>query len=340
MKENNLMPLVISEEKSLIKYKKKPKFKRFFIKLLAFCIILGCFALIITNFDSITNFIKSIQTIGSTDNVPISSNTISTSTDSSNTSQTNTDITESKIPSGAYEIIEKTYVFSEINNETDIVIEPTEFNFKSAEEIYQEYGKEAPVVLIIHSACLEAYSNGVYYSKDSSFYSSTENVRAIGDFISKQLNSLKINSIHIDNVFASGAIISSKAEYEKAVEEALKLYPSIEYVFDISRDTVINDDLTMIKPVTYKNGIKMAQMKISVGSNKENELWKDNLCFATLLVSQNSELVSDVVLTNFSLSQDIDPISLKIDMGAFSNSFEEAIYLANEFCLILSKLIS
>ena len=340
MKEKNLIPLTIIEEKSLVRYKKKSKIKRFFIRLLTFCITIVCFSLIVMNFDLIADFVKVIRSRGSDDNVSISSNTVSTSTNSSNSSQVNTDINNDKIPSDAYEIIEKTYNFSEINNETEIIIEPTEFNFKSVEEIYQEYGTEAPVVLIIHSACLEAYSNGTYYSLDSSFYSGTKNVREIGDFISKQLNSLKINSIHIDNVFANGAIISSKAEYEKTIEMALNLYPSIEYVFDISRDTIINDDLTMIKPVTFKSGVKMAQMKISVGSSKENELWKDNLCFATLLASQNSDLVSDVVLTNFPLSQDIEPISLKIDIGAFSNSFEEAMYLANEFCVLLSELIS
>jgi len=114
----------------------------------------------------------------------------------------------------------------------------------------------------------------------------------------------------------------------------------MQYIFDISRDVLINDDLSMTKPVCERNGNKMAQLKITVGTSEGNDAWKSNLSFATMLASKNSSLVSSVVLSSFSLSQHLCPVSLKIDVGAFSNSFDEAALLANELSICLADLIS
>jgi hypothetical protein len=103
---------------------------------------------------------------------------------------------------------------------------------------------------------------------------------------------------------------------------------------------LINDDLTMTKPVCSINGAKAAQMKIWVGSSVKNELWKNNLSLATMLASKNPDIISEVILSSFSFSYYLCPQLLKIDIGAYSNSFDEANILANELASRLTNLIT
>ena len=84
----------------------------------------------------------------------------------------------------------------------------------------------------------------------------------------------------------------------------------------------------------------MAQMKLWVGSSSKNELWKNNLSLATMLASQNPDITSEVILSSFSFSSNICPNFLKIDVGAYSNTYEEACLLANEIAYRFGSLIS
>ncbi len=330
---NALVPIneIKAEEKALSLYKKQKRK----IKLIRFVTLLTLgllIALIYFNFEKISNFFNKETLDSNADTSTNSSTSSSTDTLDKNPVQV--------IPSNAYEIIEEGFVFSSITNKTEFELGPIEFNPKKASEIYQNYGKEAPVALIIHSACLEAYSNGLYYTTDDEFYSNSENVRDIGKAMANKLTSLGVNTIHIDNIFANGAIYSSREEYNALLKSTLEKYPSIEYVFDISRDIIINDNLKMTKPVCSVNGTNMAQMKISVGSSTKNELWKSNLSLATMLASQNSDITKEVVLSPFSLSYELCPQFLKLDIGAYSNTYDEALLLANEASIRIASLIS
>lgn len=336
MKNNEIIP--IENDSALIVYK-KPK-KRLF-KILFFVVISITVIIICLNYNDLSAFFVSINDSNNQSDYSSNSSTdTSTNTATSTNSDTSADSSISAaIPNGSHQILEGSFNFTQISNNTSYEIGALEYSPKKAQEIYKKYGDEAPVALIIHSACKESYSNGVYYSTSDDFYSSNENVKEIGKFIASELTSLGINTIHIDGIFKNGALYSSKEEYENALSNALKEYPSIEYVFDISRDVLINDDLSMVKPICIIDGNKAAQAKIWVGTSNNSELWKKNLSLATMIGATCPELVYDVVLSSFSYSYELCPTFLKIDIGAFSNTYNEAMLLSKALSTKIADLI-
>ena len=286
------------------------------------------------NFKALTSEFPNIDTDSqnTSSNLPIDTDL--------NTDSSTQDTPNDTIPNGMLPIIEKNFTFEEIRNETDITIEAMDFAPIKASQIYKSYGNEAPVVLIVHKSSQEAYSNGIYYSMSDTFHSSSYNVGDIGKIICDTLNSSGVNAIHLNEIYANGGRFSSTAEYEEAIKEALAAYPSIEYVFSISRDNLINEDFSMTKPIVSLNGASLAQMKITVGACDDKEQLEKNLSLAVMLATSKANLAYDVVLSQFNLSQKLSPCALDIDIGAFSNSFEEASSLAIAFAYEFSLLIS
>ena len=246
-----------------------------------------------------------------------------------------------EIPLEALTINKVTYQFTTINNETslELSLNESERAFILANEIYKQYGNEAPVVLVMHSNALESYSNGEYYCTDDSFYSEKNNVSSLGAYVCKLLNENNINAIHIKDVFYNGSMHGAKEEFENKLSQILKQYPSISYVIDISRDIIFNDDMTMNKPITEIDENNCAQIKLTVGSNSENDFWIKNINFANKFALESNNIIYDITLSPFELSQNISPISLKVDLGAYSNSYEEAKLASQELALRLSHLL-
>ena len=232
-------------------------------------------------------------------------------------------------------------------NETSKNYEVSKEDFKliTPTHIYAQYGKDAPVVLIIHSMANEAYSNGKSYTQGQGFYSETDNVASIGEVIIDVLDSQNINAIHINKIFNS-SVNSSKNEYEKALKETLAAYPSITYVIDISRDVKINKDLSMPKHIFESELGSCAQIKITTGSDflYKNDFTNDNLAFAYALQNNIEENMTDLIRTGsispFPLSQNIAKNFIKVYIGSFSNSYTEAENAAILFSEQLSNFLN
>ena len=320
------------------KRKKRKKEKRTFKRLIVFGFLMFLSYYIYTNFDIISDFFKFNEITDSIQGDTDSDNGIDTDTDIDSSHVSN----ESIVPEGAHQILNANGCFTEINDESllSMDLESISATFPRASEIYSKYGNEAPCILVIHSSPLMAYSNGQYYFQNDAFYDNQQNASEIGKIICDELNKSNINAIHLDTVFANGAIHNSRAEYEKALSDILKRYPSISYVINVSRDVIINDDLTMNKMVCEANGEKMAQIKITVGTSSKDDFWHKNLFFARELAIKNSELIYDVTMSPFSLSQNVLPISINVDIGSFSNTFEEASLSARAFASSLHDILS
>lgn len=339
-KENDI------EENSVIVVKQKKKRKKYFFfkKLICFTIIIGLSYFAFINYKDIKDFILDKFTIEQSN---INQTNENSSEDNNlsvdNSDNLNTPNENINIPSDAYKIFEKTMLYTEVTNETELEInlDCSNENYALANDIYKQYGNEAPCVLIIHSSCLESYSNGNYYKNSDSFYANQDNVSLVGKIICDTLNDNNINAIHIDDIFANGSIYSSTKEYKKTLEAALKKYPSISYVLDVSRNVIVNDDLTMNKMICNINNNNLAQIKLTIGSstNENNSFWHKNISFANKLALENSDLIYDVTLSCFELSQDIKPIAMRIDVGAYSNSINEALLAGHEFALRLSEML-
>ncbi len=338
------------EESSVLVVRRKTRRKKRMLlrKMVFFALVVGLCYFGYKNYNKIYAFVKeSLSSFDSSENKnPSDQTTDEYNEDTSNKENDDEKIPDFqiRIPEGAYQIKTNFEIYNEIHNESNINLDfELNDNFINVRDIYKTYGNESPCVLIIHSSCLMSYSNGEYYSPDDAFYSHKNNVSDIGRIICDTLNDKNINAIHIDDIFANGAIYSSRTEYENALRKALEAYPSISYVLDVSRDVIINNDLTMNKMICHVNEENVAQIKLTVGSSTdENEdFYLKNLSFANKLAKDNPDLIYGVTLSQFELSQNIAPYALKVEVGAYSNSFVEAKLaakeLANRLCVLLGE---
>ena len=272
---------------------------------------------------------------------------------SGNDEGTNSDINNSSgekedinFPSDSYRILDtgsqKYTLTNESGCELDLNKKPT---ITKASEIYKKYGNEAPLVLITSTHLRESYSNGKYYTTSDNFYSDSKNVGELGKIIAEVLNSKGINTILLSELYASGSIINSRDEYEKSLNDTLKKYPSISYVFDISRGIYIKDDMTMNKYTCTYNGQSCAQISLINGTNSSSvgdELY-ENILFALDFYDFSFEKSPCLVLENkisrFPLSQNIAPFVCEVEIGTYANSFEEARLGAESFAYTFSQYL-
>ena len=329
---------ILSGSAMVVKGKRKSKKNRKLLKILLIS------TLSILLFSAYRNFREIININLLSDD---KKDTSDTNFNNDNNHQEDSDVTppqkqDGEMKSDGFEIIKQTYSFTDVKNQTcfELNLEENSITLPKSSEIYKKYGKDAPIVLIVHSSSLESYSNGISYSKNDSFYSSNNNVMEIGEQICTCLNNNFINAIHIDSVFNNGTLCGSSDEYEKSLNEILKQYPSISYVIDISRSILINDDLTMSKPIIITNEKESAQIGITVGTSSESDFWHKNLIFAKDLTSLSSDLIYDITLSPFELSQNIEQATIRVDIGAFSNTFEEASLCAYEFAMLICSYLN
>ncbi len=208
-----------------------------------------------------------------------------------------------------------------------------------------------PLVLIIHTHGTEAYSaeGSVSYSDTVNIPRSTDtekNVIAVGKVIAEKLNENGIPAIHCE-------VMHDKESYQKSYERAsetikkyLKRYPSIKYVFDVHRDSIINEQKTKFRPVSSINGENVAQIMFVIGSDQntpEHTNWKKNL---TLAVKTNEsinlnyeDLTRSISLRSSSYNQEYTPGSLLIEIGSCGNTLEEAKRAACIFAYEIGKII-
>ncbi len=228
------------------------------------------------------------------------------------------------------------------------------------EELNSELGftmseSDKPQVLIYHTHTCESfltYDTGYYYE---SFYPRTtdnsQNVCAVGEEISNQLNAAGIVTIHDttqhDNPSYNGAYDRSLETINKYLEK----YPSIKVVLDIHRDGIGGDD-SKSKPVFMVNGKKAAQIMILSGYEYDPSLgfedWEYNLRFA-LQIQREAEnmypgMVRPLYFADFMYNMDVNTGSLLIEIGSDSNTLEEVRYsgylLGNVLTSVLKKNMS
>ena len=222
----------------------------------------------------------------------------------------------------------------------------TKFQKVKPTEISKKYGNDAPLVLITHSHGNESYSNGKEYSESGSFYSDSSNINSLGKIICDRLNAYGIPTIQLSELYASGSIYGSQKEYEKSLTETLKKYPSISYVFNISRGVKINDDLSMSKSYIEKNGQKLAQITLISGtswdsaSKNQTKNVRFAFDFANFLNSENDGFLKKNVISRFALSQDFSPLSVNVEIGEYANSYEEAKLSAELFATMIFKYLT
>lgn len=345
MEEKNIV-LVENEGHVRIEDNKKrqgEKIKRIFVRCVIVLAVLAATIIALSLLPRVKEIYSSF--LGDDKDTAPSTDTATDTNSNENSEGTNQDTNQNQgntevIPSGSYLIKEASNEYK-ITNESGCEFDFTEsISPTTLSEIYSRYGSEAPVVLITHSNKRECYSNGKYYFTSDNFYSDSDNVGQIGALLTKKLNDLGINAIHLDELYASGSIINSSDEYEDSLASTLKKYPSISYVFNISRGVYINDDMSMQKELVLYQDKSYAQLLITSGTgwDKASENQTKNVLFALDFASFTNSMVSNLISENrisrFDLSQNIAPYSMNIEIGSFANSFSEA----NESCELFATV--
>ncbi len=212
---------------------------------------------------------------------------------------------------------------------------------------------EQPLVLILHTHTSESYLREgqsyltgdlgeVTYSEDSE-----RNMLAVGQVLCETLNQKGITAIHCTVMHDHPTLSGS---YERALESIrfyLTHYPSIRYVIDLHRDSVLSADGEYIRALAKDDGEAVAQVMPVVGSDgggEKNERWEGNLALALQLrKALNASVPSmcrPIDLRNETYNQEIAPYSLLLEIGTGGNSIEEAKRAARLVGETLASLIA
>ncbi len=199
---------------------------------------------------------------------------------------------------------------------------------KSASALYEIYGEQSPLVLILHTHGTEAYSD----SAQSDFRStdSEKNVLSCGALIAKILQEHGIAALHCTTLFDEEDFTMAYYNASLHVRSILEEYPSVSYVLDVHRDSISIDGSTVAPTVETEEG-PAAQMMFVVGTNHggaDHESWEDNLSLALRLQAElnksTPQLMRNINLRSASFNQQYSSGALLLEIGAGGSSLTEA----------------
>lgn len=203
-----------------------------------------------------------------------------------------------------------------------------------------------PKVLIIHTHIKETYKDEEDIEKG---------VYGVGEKLKELLeDKYNIEVMHLNKSFYNEKGIQDKLEYDRADEvipDILEENPSIQMIIDIHRDGVEGAKL-----VTKVNGKNTARIMFVQGicevinkegkripTNLKNEYIEDNLSFALQMQVEAYKyypgLARKIYLKPYRYSTHMKPMSLIVEVGAQSNTFEEAINATYPLADIIAKVI-
>ena len=209
---------------------------------------------------------------------------------------------------------------------------------------------DEPQVLIYHTHTSESfllYDTGYFYE---SFYPRTtdtsQNICAVGEEIAKQLNAAGIKTIHDTTLHDYPSYNGAYDRSYETISEYIEKYPSIKVTLDIHRDG-IGTDTQKTKPVFTVNGKKAAQIMILSGYNEDDwegfRDWEYNLRFALQIQKTAADMYPNMVrplnFSDFMYNMNVNTGSLLIEMGAESNTIEEARYSGYLLGKVLTEVL-
>lgn len=194
---------------------------------------------------------------------------------------------------------------------------------------------KAPLVLIIHTHGTESYlPDGTNtYTADTATRSKniSSNVVAVGKALADELNKKGVSTIHCETMFDLESYSDSYNLSEKAICDYLAKYPSIKYVFDVHRDSVIRENNEKIKTLAVIDGVETAQAMFVVGtdsSGADHPNWLDNLTVAVhfqhKLIEDHGNIMRPINLRAASFNAEHAPGSILIEIGTCGNTISEA----------------
>lgn len=296
---------------------------------------------------------KETETADQTDPPGIPEKTVNSQTEADPVRETSVDLfaglydfDTQKLPEGLFPIIpydlssERDGVLS-LYNDTDLAVRTSDYAVRPAAHAGLDRAAaagegDAPVVLIVHTHGTEAYSEegASGYSETYNIPRSadiTKNVVAIGEVIAEKLRAAGIPVLHSTVMHDRESYIGSYERSAATIREYLAAYPSIRYVFDVHRDSVLKEDGTKIRPVTVARGQIAAQVMSVCGTNgygADHPDWENNFEFAAKLQKNLNDhylgLARAICLRKSAYNQELAPCSMLFEVGSCGNTLAEA----------------
>ena len=211
------------------------------------------------------------------------------------------------------------------------------------DELYAEYGNDAPVVLILHTHGTEAYAESA--SDDYRSPDCEKNIVSCGEIIASVLNERGIHTIHSKELYDEADFTMAYYSASLAIRRILEENPSVSYIIDVHRDSVLTDGTHAAPSVPYGDNYA-AQMMFVVGTDhggSGHSTWQNNFALAlrlqNTLNAQTDGIMRSINLRSASFNEQYTDGSLLIEIGACGTPLEEAHRSAGIFADILADEI-
>lgn len=217
-------------------------------------------------------------------------------------------------------------------------------------------GKD-PLVLVLHTHGTEGYfedntnlsefvTEGIdgYILPNQTSFRTTDpkkSVVRVGEVFAQTLISEGIPTLHVSTMHDLGDFNSAYSKSGATVKKVLEQYPSIQYVIDLHRDSVVRGN-SYVKSYTTVENTPTAQVMLVVGTDK-HENWEKNLTVAASFKEQMDKqfpsLSRALYLRTARYNQQYLPGCLLLEVGSAANTLEEAENAAHFAALAFSELI-
>lgn len=202
--------------------------------------------------------------------------------------------------------------------------------------------KEDPVVLIYHTHSQEGYK--------SSKKSHGKTVVDVGDELTRLLQEkYGISVLHHKGEYDKKSRDTAYSKALPAIKEILKEYPSIQVVIDLHRDGVGENTHLVTKigekkmaQIMFFNGVSHSKVRGELSYLKNDNL-KENLALSLQMQlaarTYFPTLTRNVYIKGYRYNMHLRGRSLLVEVGAQTNTFEEARNAMEPLALLLSRIL-
>lgn len=231
-------------------------------------------------------------------------------------------------------------------------IPDTEDELYSDIEKIKKLDNKKPLVLIFHTHTTESYTPSKkfnYELKDKSYHTENLNftVAKVGEFLSSELNKLKVPTMHSKTVHDVPTYMTSYGNSLKTVRKILKENPSIKVVIDLHRDAPVKS-VNKSREITTVNidGNTYSRIMFVVGSDKTfpHPYWKENHRFCMLLHKRLEERYPGISrglnVRKERFNQHLSKKAILVEIGSHGNTMDESIKSAKIFAKVLADVLN
>lgn len=230
-----------------------------------------------------------------------------------------------------------------------------QWDFKALAEkpITIDESKEGPKILIFHTHSKEKYAGEDPYNDED------KGITAVGDALHDLLEQkYGIETLHVtDSFYLSDTNLSVTNAYERmepVISSVIKNNPSIQIAIDLHRDGLKDKTVKLVGDYKGESAAKfmfvngMCQSTNAQGEHVpmqtlENPYLEDNLAFSLQAqieaLKYYPQLTRKIYLKPYRYSLHMLPNSLLIELGADTNTLEEAVRTAEPIADIIAKVL-